>query len=180
MFATASPRSAPTVKTLGARVVVDYNSPTAVKELHAALSASQKITRVLDCIGTIPSSEFCAKIFNGEPGSNILASLLHPEISFPGIEGPVFRLCYTAFGRDFDLGPERHFPASEEDKNFAAELIRVVERLVREGRLRGIGERRVLDGGLYAVDEGVKLVRSGKVRGKLVVRVGDTEGLEKH
>lgn len=80
---------------------------------------------------------------------------------------------YTIYGESFTVG-SLHYPASQEDFEWAKKFMALTEYLLAEGRLRPHKET-VRSGGLEGALQGLDDLRNNKVSGeKLVYRIADT------
>jgi aspyridone synthetase trans-acting enoyl reductase len=108
----------------------------------------------------------------GDEGGRYAVLLPISDVERPGVIGPTFKLCYTAFGKD-TIGHK----AGKDDADVARRVFEVAEKLVAEGELKPL-RIRVLEGGLAAVEDAVVKVKNGQVRGeKWIVRIADTPGI---
>lgn len=80
-------------------------------------------------------------------------------------------LLYTAQGRAFDFGPERHFPASPEDKEQIVQVLKKLPKLASDRAIKPLPIK-FWEGGLQAIPDGLQYMREGKVSAeKIVYRV---------
>lgn len=152
VITTASARSAPSVKALGAKVVVDYNSPSMTDALVSAVKSfggQSTFVGIYDAIGQGGWQEVLQKLGGGRVAivlpfseevppdvtlSQVWAGVLvdHPEVA-------------DAVWRDF------------------------VPEALETGRLRPRADPMVIPGGLEKVQEGMDLLRQGVSAPKVVV-----------
>ena len=78
-------------------------------------------------------------------------------------------LLYTAFGRQFSLGPHAKYDAQPEDrKQIAAFIKNKMPQLLIEGRITP-NRVKLWQGGLHAVADGLQYMREGRVSGEKIV-----------
>jgi hypothetical protein len=86
---------------------------------------------------------------------------------------------YTVFGEDFHVGPDTVVPASERGLKFGEMFWKLSEELLRQGAIKSQRLRIGQEGLKGVLDEGLVLLRHGKISGeKLVYRVGETPDVD--
>ncbi|KII86879.1 hypothetical protein PLICRDRAFT_164277 [Plicaturopsis crispa FD-325 SS-3] len=157
--------SADVALSLGADVVVDYRGKAPadiVLEVQAALQGHGELHHVFDAVSEGETIEIGIDLLR-ETGGCYAYVLSIPE----GVAVPD------------NVRTERAGPrtAYGEDAEFAAKMFRALSPLVENGTFKP-NRVRIVPGGLGGVDEGMELLKSGKVHGeKLVYRIAETEGL---
>ncbi|CRG89693.1 Protein TOXD [Talaromyces islandicus] len=173
VLTTCNPKNFALVKSRGAEMAFDYNDPTCGQQIHDYTHGQLKL--IFDTIGNNTTGiQICEAAFSKSPTCRYGTLLLNdfspqrrPDVVVSSSVLMTFR------GEAFDLFG-RHFPASNEDFEFASMFAGITERLLEDRLL--VPHPVVLgDGGLRGVVDGLELVRDGKVSGgKLVYRVADT------
>jgi len=169
VVATCGKANMQRVEQLGANVVIDYTAPDAIQQIRTA--TNENLGLVMDCVSTKPTVDICMQCFGNE-GGRYAVLLPISDVERPGVIGPTFKVCYTAFGKD-TIG----YKAGEDDADVAQRVFEVAEKLVADGELKPL-RIRGLEGGLAAVEEAVVKIKDGQVRGeKWIVRIADTPGI---
>ncbi|EFQ34570.1 alcohol dehydrogenase GroES-like domain-containing protein [Colletotrichum graminicola] len=155
------------MKDLGAAETFDYRSSTCGREIKNF--TRNKLAHALDCVTSADTMASCFEAIGAKGGKYI------------GLEAPPTLVKYSRrdvtvdwvqalslFGKPVKLDGVYGRPASQSDRQFAAQLYRAAERWTQEGLVRG-PEFQLREGGLEGITEGIDQVRKGKVRGfKLV------------
>ncbi|KNC99144.1 uncharacterized protein SPPG_05402 [Spizellomyces punctatus DAOM BR117] len=154
VVATASPKNAEYVQSLGAVQVFDYNAPDTVAKIRE--QTGNRLRLAFDAIGgEIPGQIVETLVANPEFPSTIV-SLLQKADSLTLPDGVNFK---AVFG------------AAPETVEFVSGVIDEVLGYIQEGRIRP-NRVKVIDGGLEGVKEALELSAAGKVSAeKLVVQV---------
>jgi len=166
---TASEKRWNLMRNLGADVTLDYKDPDVVRKLKEA--TSDEIQYGIDCISENGSVEIVQAAFR--PSGGYLITLI-PEFA-PERVGvrKEMTLGYTVLGEDqfFTIAglPELVYKTSEEDRATYVKWCRIGSELFKEGFIKPL-EVQVL-GGLYDVEKGFNLMKTGKHTSKIVFRI---------
>ncbi|KAH7095090.1 hypothetical protein FB567DRAFT_485510 [Paraphoma chrysanthemicola] len=164
VLATCSPRNFELVKSRGADMVFDYNSPSAVQDIKTA--TDNQLGLIFDCVGENNSPSFCYEAMGKDGGK--LSSLLPPAGECPRkdiVLSMVF--AYTAYGEAFTkFGHD--VAVKWEDYLFASNFFAICEELLAAGKLKPhpIAHR---PNGLDGILDGLDELREGRVRGEKLV-----------
>ncbi|KAH5645252.1 hypothetical protein HBI51_112990 [Parastagonospora nodorum] len=166
VLATCSPRNFGLVKSRGADMVFDYNSPSAIQDIKTA--TDDQLGLILDCVGESNSPSFCYEAMGKSGGK--YSTLLFP-VDCPRKDIVVSMVfAYTAYGEAFTkFGHDS--PAKFEDYLYASKFFDICEVLLAEGKLKPHPSAR-RPNGLDGVVDGLLELRQGRVSGtKLVYSV---------
>jgi len=175
VLTTCSPSNFDYVKSLGADVVFDYNSPTWTSDVRA--HTDDKLYYIWDCIGTPASYATTPHALSTSPpeGQELRYGTIvtPPEGRNFGSEVKVTHtLGYSVSGEAFRLG-SKEFPARQEDYDFMVEWYKIALELLEQGKWKP-HRLDVRDGGLEGIFEGLKDMEEGRVSGvKVVYRIGE-------
>lgn len=181
VLSTSSPHNDSLVRSYGADVVVDHNSPSSATDL---VTTHGPIDWCVDTIGTPPTAEFCSTVLLGgndqqqqqtdssQPRQTTpkkIYSVLTPLTPepLPGDIATARTLGYAFLDEAYELLGQtfaRDRAAFERSRDFMA----VAEGLLAEGKIRP-HRVEVREGGLEGVGEGLRELREGKVSGKKLV-----------
>ncbi|TFY78319.1 hypothetical protein EWM64_g5690 [Hericium alpestre] len=176
VITTASPKNHALVKSHGAHFAFDYRAPDVVSQIVEA-SGRGGVDYVYDAISEQGSYEASVKAFRKDGPRQIGLVLGVNESAFePGVDAHLIAVA-TLLGTPATLFG-RYFVDDERDSLFGQKLFQQVEVWLREERLKA-NPHTVIAGGLNGVQEGLKIMKEGKVSAsKLVYRIADTPGLE--
>jgi NADPH:quinone reductase-like Zn-dependent oxidoreductase len=169
VVATASPRNFDYVKSLGADVVFDYNSPTCSKDIREY--TKDKLAHVFDCISEGDSTKISVESIG--PAGGVYSTLLPvPNDKVHNINEKVTNhntLAYSVVGEACKFGP-KDMPAKPEDFEFAKMFWELARSILQEGKVK-VHRISVNEGGkgLEGVLKGMDLMRQGKVSGRKLV-----------
>jgi NADPH:quinone reductase-like Zn-dependent oxidoreductase len=166
---TASPHNFDYVKSLGADVVFDYNSPTCAKDIREC--TKDKLAHVFDCISEGESTRISIESM-GSAGGCYSTLLRIPNDKVHAINDKVknnLTLAYSVVGEAFKFGPN-DVPAKPEDFEFAKVFWELAGNILKEGKVK-VHRISVNEGGkgLEGVLKGLDLMRQGKVSGRKLV-----------
>lgn len=166
VITTCSPRNNELVKSRGVDEVFDYNDPESAAKIREL--TGNKLKYAWDTVGGESSAKFCGEALSSDAGGHF-GTLLWNKIPREDVTQTV-TLMYTIFAEDFDKFGI-HFPASEEDLEFAKKWAAISEKFVAEGKVKA-HPAQVGSGGLQGILEGLENLKSGKVTGgKLVYNI---------
>ncbi|KAH8918240.1 GroES-like protein [Atractiella rhizophila] len=165
-------------KEIGADEVIDYRGKSP-KELAAAFRAAlngrgAQVTRVYDAISEESTLVPIVEFLSANPNPSKITTVLTTEVTLPA-DGRIEKLnTYVKAVHEDSL--EYAGTTLEGEKEFSKQWYAW---LGREGKRKIQPNRvRVIPGGLAAVDEGLTLLKDGKVNAeKLVFRIEETKGL---
>ncbi|MCC4247673.1 MULTISPECIES: zinc-binding alcohol dehydrogenase family protein [Microbacterium] len=182
VVSTASPRNAPTVRSLGADAVVDYRAATAVDDLVAAIGGRPVVGAVALGAG---STDACIEVLRRTGGTRLamastpvsLAELVGRRHLFPAML-PVFtRIGLTTVrstlrARRAGIRAGFVWGSSLRDDEVGPTLWgAVIPRALADGSLRPMPEPLVVGEGLAEIQGALDRQRAGVSASKLVVRV---------
>lgn len=160
VVATSSPKNFDLLKSLGAEAVFNYadaETPAKIKAAYPSLGLG------LDCIAENGTTALISQsIANG--GKIVTLLPVAPEVS--GVRDGLeiqSTLAYTLLGRAFTFPGWAHFPAEPEDKKAVQGWLQYIPSIVANGSLKSNPLWRQT-GGLAGLNDGMDLLRSGKVR----------------
>lgn len=164
VLATCSPSNFELVRSRGADMVFDYNSPSAVQDIKTA--TDDQLGLIFDCVGEKNSPSFCFDAMGKSGGK--YSSLLPPTTECPRKDIAVSMVfAYTAYGEAFaKFGHE--FPAKMEDYVYASRFFDICEVLLAEGKLKP-HPIALEPNGLDGILDGLHKLREGQVSGKKLV-----------
>ncbi|KAK8125754.1 uncharacterized protein PG998_001513 [Apiospora kogelbergensis] len=176
VLATSSPHNFDLLRSLGARWVFDYNTPTpeaCAAEIRRATSGSLPLA--WDCTGL--GAEICAASLStdAERDSPVYGTILPVEREVldrvnAAVKGPRETLMYTVFGEPFVKGG-KETPADPEEYAFAKDFWELARGFLESGDVKTVtpdvnrGGRGGLEGVLVGLDE----LRAAKVSGTKLV-----------
>jgi NADPH:quinone reductase-like Zn-dependent oxidoreductase len=161
------------VRGLGASAVYDYREQDVGELIRRETHNGLKLA--WDCIGGPDTLAICAAALSSDDTGCRYSTTNTSLNELPGRPGVTAThvFMYTIFGSAFDKNGV-HFPASNEDFEFAHKFFNLTQELLQEDKLRPHPES-VQPGGLEGVLQGLKDMKDGKVSGqKLVYRLEDT------
>lgn len=165
VIAVCSPHNNDLVKSLGADAVFDYKDPECASKIREHTKDSLK--HAFDCISEGSSPTICANAISSKGG--VISFLLPAQSPRDDVEDR-HTLGYTIAGEAFDFGG-RHFPASQEDFEFAGMFWKMAEKLFADGKVKA-HPKEVRSGGLEGIFGGLNDLKTGKVSGtKLVYKI---------
>lgn len=168
VVSTSSPHNFDLVKTYGADVVFDYNSPTCAADIREL--TDNKLYYVFDIVSETASAKICTDALssNSTARKPIYSALLPQLIELPrdDVEN-TFTFAYTFAGEGYTGGPFV-LPPSAEDFEFSKKFARIVEKLLEQNRVK-FHPVELRTGGWQGVLAGVDELRQGKVSGKKLV-----------
>jgi NADPH:quinone reductase-like Zn-dependent oxidoreductase len=170
VLTTCSPYNFKYVKSLGADVVFDYNSPSCAKDIKNF--TDNNLAYVLDCISERGATEIClgamSDAINGRyasigpvPAERVAA--LNPNVDHTFVMGQ------RAFGHDIVMGGMT-LPADPAALHFAKMFWELMRSLLEESKIK-VHNLSVNEGGkgLEGVLNGLKLLKERKVSAKKLV-----------
>lgn len=171
IIAIASPKYNELLKKLGAEIVLDYHSETLVDDIK-----DLKISIDYGYI-TTGGTKAVEQIYEALPDDKVikLEGLQVPDVSFiekkkPNIQYELTR-AFTSHGKSIKYGDGRIFHPKDGTLERLKEFVPIVENLSKQGKLDHLPIR-VLPGGFDAVNDGLKLLKEGKISNeRLVIRV---------
>lgn len=153
----------------GAEAVFDYTDPNCGEQIHGYTKGQLKF--VWDTIGSDDGVKICMAALSSDTVRN---DKKYGTILFNGIPRKdvkhSFTVLFTSTGEGFDKFG-RHYPASQENFEFAKTFTSLTETLARDGQLLTHPVKLVSKGLLGMLQEGVPLASEGKVSGFKVVAV---------
>ncbi|KAL9109040.1 MAG: hypothetical protein Q9227_006280 [Pyrenula ochraceoflavens] len=161
-IATCSPKNFDAVEEAGAEGAFNYHEPDCAARIRDYTNNNLQLA--WDCIGSQDSAQFCADSLSSIRGCKYAAIIPN---KFPREDVPTwYTMAYTHLGEAWAV-PNKEYPASLEDFNFAKMWALVAERELAEGRVKVHKPR--IGKGLEGVVEGLDLLRNGKVSGEKLV-----------
>ena len=166
VITTCSARNFDLVKSYGADVAFDYTDPQCAQKIKDY--TNDKLTHVFDCISEGSSPRICADAMSSSAKDGQYSTLL-PVKDFPRDDVKnTFTLGYTVVGERITFRGGQEIPAKPEDFEFGKGHISMCERLLAEGKVRGVPTD-VRSGGLEKVHEGLNDLKNGRVSGRKIV-----------
>jgi NADPH:quinone reductase-like Zn-dependent oxidoreductase len=147
VITTCSPRNFEFVKSLGADLALDYNSPTVVSDIKDF--TRNTLSHVLDCFGGSAGERICYDSF-GPSGGKYSSIVFSAETPRPEIDRSMV-MAYESYGQYFRKW-NMDFPAKPDLYAFTAKFWTLVEPLLANGSLKphptreGKGFEGILDG----------------------------------
>jgi NADPH:quinone reductase-like Zn-dependent oxidoreductase len=167
VITTCSPRSNEFVKSRGADEVFNYNDPQCGAKIREL--TGNKLKYAWDTISLADSAKLCDEALSSDSAGLHYGSILAVKFPREGVKHTT-TMMYTMFGEEFEKKGNK-FPASKDDYEFAKMWMRLLEKLVAEGKVKPY-PKRLGSGGLEGVLKGLEEMKAGKVRGeKLVYRL---------
>lgn len=165
VVATCSPHSNDLVKSYGADEVYNYRDKSSVQRIK---TAHPDLAFAFDGFGGEGSNEFCCKVVANKNGTVVSLDPM-AKSSVKGVRLETM-IMYTVFGRAFQLVPPigPKFPVKTEDRAGLARFYSMLPKLVRDQRLRA-PPIKLRGKGFDKIEEGLELLRSGKVSGQKLV-----------
>ncbi|EXJ88533.1 hypothetical protein A1O1_05463 [Capronia coronata CBS 617.96] len=172
VVATCSPRNFELCKSRGAEAVFDYRDPDCGKKIHSYTHGQLKL--IWDTIGSDDGVRICVDAMSTEPGTDKrYGTILFNDFPRSDVKHS-FSVLHRFAGEAFDKFGQ-HYPASQDEFEFAKMFSSLTETLVAQAKLQSHPVRLVPAGLKGMLDEGVSLAQNGGVSGvKIVARVADT------
>ncbi|KAK5175900.1 uncharacterized protein LTR77_001040 [Saxophila tyrrhenica] len=173
VITTSSPQHFDLLRSLGADIVLDYRVQDIGQQINTA--TGNALARLLDCVTTPSIADMCAQALStrSDVGEKLYCNLLGPEVERPDVKG-IFFLVYSSSGEAYTFEGSA-FSAAPEDFEFAKKWYGIAEKLWMERNWKA-HPHRIEKGGLAGLEDGMKKMRNGEIRGvKLVFRVEDTD-----
>jgi NADPH:quinone reductase-like Zn-dependent oxidoreductase len=165
-IATCSTKNFDMVKSYGATQVYDYNDPECAAKIKKATKNSLKY--ILDPIASAQASELCYSAM-GRLGGTCISLELSPLEKPRSTIKTDWVLGMSLLGKEIKMGSTFQQDANPEHRVFGVEYYKQVSNIIKKGGLRAHPPR-VMDGGLQGIlDEGLELLRLGKVSGEKLV-----------
>jgi NADPH:quinone reductase-like Zn-dependent oxidoreductase len=167
-IATCSPRNFDLVRERGASAVFNYAAPDVAQSIKEHTSGRLKY--VLDCISNVDSVATCYQAIQRPGGRYVCLERIPEEVlAKRRAVRSTFVLAAEAYGDEIKLGQEGYDrPANQEKHEFAAQCIKMYQRLLDQGRLK-THPMEMLDGGLHGIIRGLEMLENGGVPGKKLV-----------
>jgi NADPH:quinone reductase-like Zn-dependent oxidoreductase len=163
VIATASPRNFDLLKSLGAKYVFDYNSPSVIEDIRRV--AGDRLKYLVDCHALDDSTQRAIEALS-ETGGAVVTMLFVDESILDKKIKIYTPLLYKISGKAFPFrGGE--IAASLQDKKWGEEWCPRISKLLADRKIRG-NPIKVM-GGLDAVAEGFKYMAEGKVHAEKLV-----------
>lgn len=166
VITTCSPHNFEYIKSTGADVVLDYNTPGVVEDIKRA--ANYNLKHALDCVSVESSAKICVGAMS-ESGGQLAELQPIPDELIKGINQKVsgrLTVAYTVLGEGFSNGPYQ-VAAQPEDFEFGKKFWELSRSLLEQGKLK-VHPPNVNPTGsdLEGVLKGIQCMRAGKVSGK--------------
>ncbi|KAJ3164813.1 hypothetical protein HDU88_005025 [Geranomyces variabilis] len=167
VLTTCSPKNYDLVRSRGADVFFDYNDADVGAQIRK--HTNDKLAHVFDCVSNEYSTKICGEAISSAGGH--YSALWDVKVDRPDVQSRM-TMAYTALGEPCNkYGME--FPAKPEDVEFQTGFWSLVERLLKEKKLK-THPVEVRPGGLEGAIDGMDCMRKGKLSGKkLVYRVAE-------
>lgn len=147
-IATCSPRNFELVRSYGASAVFDYVRPNVAEEIKKHTNGA--LQYAYDCIADLDSVTHCYAALGRVGGRYVSLELVPEELRTRRAVHAEFVLAYEAFGEAVKLSKGYNRLANKEKLRFAADWIRVFQRLLDQGALKPHPTKK-LEGGLEVV-----------------------------
>lgn len=164
-------------------VVLDYRAGNEqlVQNLKKVVAdVGGKAEYAFDCISEHGSYQNICQVLSRDTGR---ITLILPNKKYEDIPDEIEKSItfVGAAHKDTDSDPwEKKTGSAVGNQEFAYVMFRFIGRVLQEGFFKG-HPYEVVPGGLAGVEEGLRRLKEGKVSAKkLVFRIEDTEGLERH
>ncbi|KAI2621842.1 putative zinc-binding dehydrogenase family oxidoreductase [Hypoxylon sp. NC1633] len=168
-IATCSPHNFEMVRSYGAKAVFDYKQPDTPENIRK--EAGGRLRYALDCITDPDSISCCYASISRTGGYYASLELCAEKLQTRRAVKADFPMAYEIFGRKIQLSGGYYREASQAKHNAALGWYSTVQRLLNQGKLRS-HPIKVLPGGLDAIPEGLRMLRTGDISGqKLVVHI---------
>ncbi|RDL32699.1 Uncharacterized protein BP5553_09155 [Venustampulla echinocandica] len=163
---TCSPASSERAMHFGATATFDYHSPKCGADVREYIGDS--LALALDCISDTASMSTCYEALGPAGGRYVALDAFPLRGHTRRSVVPDWVCTYTQFGHPVAWAPPYNLDARPHDREFAEAWYVVAQRLLDEGRIEPYPkeERR---GGLAAVEDGIKEVWKGEVKGVKLV-----------
>lgn len=164
VITTASPRNHELLKSLGAKHVLDYNSPTVVEDISRL--SKGRLQYIYDTISTKGSTQTACKALSGAGGKVVVLLPTDPSTLEENVElfhAALFKLsgkAYSFAGRDFPPNPAVK-------KWYEDRISGKLSELVMAGKLKGNPVK--VMGGFDSINDGFKYMEQGKVHAEKLV-----------
>jgi NADPH:quinone reductase-like Zn-dependent oxidoreductase len=162
---TCSPHSNDLVKSYGADEVYNYKDKSSIQKIK---TAHPDLALAFDGFAGEGSNDFCCNVVANKNGKVVS---LDPtaKSSVKGVEFETM-IMYTVFGRAFQLVPPigPKFPFKSKDRAGLVKFYSTLPKLVEEQKLRA-PPIKLRGTGFDRIEEGLELLKSGKVSGQKLV-----------
>jgi len=163
VITTASPRNFDLLKSLGAKHVFDYNSPTVVEDIKRVTNG--QLQYLYDCISY--SGSTAKAVQSLAPSGGKVATVLPVDPATLDKKVEIKNIAvFKMTGKTFTFGG-REFPATKQDKEFYEKMCGVLSDLYLAGKIKP-NPIRVM-GGWDKLAEGFKFMEEGKVHGEKLI-----------
>ncbi|KIJ34239.1 hypothetical protein M422DRAFT_182407, partial [Sphaerobolus stellatus SS14] len=143
------PRNFELVKSLGAVVVFEYNSPDVLDQILAAGSSAHPKLLAVKAFGSEGKGKVITIL-----GPKDEAVTYNPNVTIQPT------LIYSSLGREFSFGEV--FPVSKEDRDHMAAFLTKVPELVKTGAIKP-NRVKLWEGGLDGIEGGLAYMKEGKL-----------------
>jgi aspyridone synthetase trans-acting enoyl reductase len=151
---------------LGAVATFDYHSPDCSAQIREYTAGTLGLA--LDCITDSSSMALCYEALGSAGGRYVALDFFPLRGHTRRSVVPAWVCTYTQFGNPVTWAPPYNFDARPDDLRTAEAWYVVSQQLLNEGRIEPHPmEKR--SGGLAAIGEGMREVRSGRVQGRKLV-----------
>lgn len=165
VITTCSPHSNDLVKSYGADEIYNYKDKSSVQKIK---TTHPDLALAFDGFGGEGSNDFCCNVVANKSGKVVsLDPTAKSTVKNVKLETMIM---YTVFGRAFQLVPPigPKFPVKAEDRAGLARLYSMLPELVGDRRLKA-PPIKFGGTGFDKIEEGLELLRSGKVSGQKLV-----------
>ncbi|PVH91650.1 GroES-like protein [Periconia macrospinosa] len=164
--ATCSPKNFDMVKSYGAIQVFDYKDPNCAADIRRATKNSLKY--ILDPIASRQASELCYSAMGRLGGTYISLEISDLEKPRSTIKTD-WVLGMSLLGKEVRMGSTFQRDANSKHRDFGIEYYKQIQVIIEKGKLRAHPPK-VMHGGLQGIlDEGLEVLRLGKVSGEKLV-----------